>query len=436
MRGRRLFLLLYTASGAAALVYEIAWTRLLTLLMGQTVAAASTCLAAIMGGLALGSWIGGRAQDRWSGPDRQVRALSLYASLEVGVAIAALALPVLLSAATPALAWAYADGQATVRFGVMRAALALLLVGLPATAMGATFPIAVASYAGSAADAGRLYAVNTGGAGLAALTTGFLLIPSIGLRATTWVGVGLNVMAAAGARWLATRRPGPVSDEPSRPARAPRARGAAKTQPRREGPRARAAAAAPRLAAAAAAASGFCALVYEVIWTRLAALIIGPTTYAFSIVVASFIVGLAIGSTIAARMVPRIVRPAEWLGAMLAFAAVGASAAGWYAASRLPLVVAGQVAAPDADFGSIVTRQAIGTVLLLLPMTVALGAAFPLALATASAAGADVGGVSARIFAANSLGAIAGSLAGGFLLLPRLGLQTSLRTAAALGLAA
>src|SRR5262247_109098 len=98
---RRLFLLLYAASGAAALLYEIAWTRLLTLLMGQTVAAASTALAAIMGGLALGSWIGGRAQARWTGADKHVRALLAYAALEVFVALAAFALPLLLSAGAP-----------------------------------------------------------------------------------------------------------------------------------------------------------------------------------------------------------------------------------------------------------------------------------------------------------------------------------------------
>src|SRR5262249_29153327 len=98
------------------------------------------------------------------------------------------------------------------------------------------------------------------------------------------------------------------------------------------------------------------------------------------------------------------------------------------------IVVAGQVAAPDAAFGAIVTRQAIGTVLLLLPMTLALGAAFPLALATASTSRDDVGSVSARIFVANTIGAVAGSLAGGFLLLPRLGLHNSLLATAALGL--
>ena len=179
MRGRRLFRLLYCLSGGAALVYEIAWTRLLTLLMGQTVAAASTALAAIMGGLALGSWLGGRAQARWTGEDQRTRALAAYAALEVFVAIAALALPLLLSAAAPALAWAYGDGHATMRFGVMRAALALLLVGIPATAMGATFPIAVSAYASGASEAGLMYALNTAGAAVGSVATGFVLALAI-----------------------------------------------------------------------------------------------------------------------------------------------------------------------------------------------------------------------------------------------------------------
>jgi len=436
MRGRRLFLFLYSASGAAALVYEIAWTRLLTLLMGQTVAAASTALAAIMGGLALGSWIGGGVQARWTAADKHRRALSTYAALEIFVAVTALALPLLLAAAAPALAWAYGDGHAGVRFGMMRAALALLLVGIPATAMGATFPIAVAASARSASDAGLLYAFNTAGAAIGSILTGFVLLPAAGIRMTTWAGVALNVVAAAGAQWLA-RRPAALPVEEPAARVVPAARQKAR---RSKAPPVRAAAPllapAPRLAAAAAAASGFCALVYEVIWTRLAALVIGPTTYAFATVVASFIVGLAVGSAVAARWLPRIRRPAAWLGATLAVAAVGASAAGWFAASRLPLVVAGQVAAPDAAFASIVTRQAIGTALLLLPMTLALGAAFPLALATASSTAADVGGVSARVYGANTVGAIAGSLVGGFVLLPALGLQTSLRVTATLGLVA
>src|SRR5580765_7982248 len=193
---RRLFVLLYAASGAAALVYEVTWTRLLTLQLGHTVAAASTVLAAFMGGLALGAWVAGK---------RRGSTLRSYVVLELVVAVSALLLPIALGATVPALAWAYADGSAPARFAVVRVAISLALLGIPAAAMGATFPIAAGWYARNAADTGALYAVNTAGAALGAIAAGFFLIPAIGLRATTWIGVLLNLVAAAGAWWLGSR---------------------------------------------------------------------------------------------------------------------------------------------------------------------------------------------------------------------------------------
>src|SRR5262245_19112744 len=452
---RRVFLVLYAASGAAALVYEIAWTRLLTLQMGHTVAAASTVLAAFMGGLAFGSWLGGRFESRvgpgGAGAGTRLRA---YAICEIAIAAVAIVLPAALTAFTPLLAWAYHDGLTPATFGLVRVVLAAALLVVPATAMGATFPIAVGWYAGGAADAGRLYAANTAGAAVGALTTGFWLIPSIGLRATTWVGVALNVAAAAGALWLASR---PAADTTSDvPAAVPAQSSERKIRPgRKAAPRSQRIAhpspvPMPRVAIAAATISGCVALVYEIAWTRLLVLVIGPTTYAFTTVVASFILGLALGAAGGARVVRRSSQPAAWLGAMLAITALGASTAAWFAASRLPLVVAAQVADPEAAFASVVVRQAFGVALLLLPMTCALGAAFPLALAAQS--GADVisdradsadhhvvaAGApgAARVYAWNTLGAIVGSLVGGFALLPVLGLQNTFRAAAAAGILA
>src|SRR5476649_460632 len=120
MSGRRLFVLLYAASGAAALVYEVTWTRLLTLQLGHTVAAASTVLAAFMGGLALGAWLAGR----W-----RRTTLRAYAVLEIVAAISALLLPAALSATVPVLAWAYADGTAPALFAAVRVAISLALLG-------------------------------------------------------------------------------------------------------------------------------------------------------------------------------------------------------------------------------------------------------------------------------------------------------------------
>src|SRR6185369_5091269 len=139
----------------------------------------------------------------------------------------------------------------------------------------------------------------------------------------------------------------------------------------------------PMLACTAAAISGFAALVYEVAWTRLLALVIGPTTYAFATMAAAFISGLAIGSAIGTRLAPRVERPAVWLSAMLVVSAMAACGAAWLTATRVPLMVAGLVADPAAAFTQVIVMQALGTAVLLLPMTLALGATFPLALAVA-----------------------------------------------------
>jgi len=436
---QRVFIFLYAASGAAALVYEIAWTRLLTLQMGHTVAAASTVLAAFMGGLALGSWLGGRLESRAMPRFSNAGAARLraYAACELIIALVAIVLPAALAAMVPVLSWAYHDGLAPATFGAVRVLISVALLVVPATAMGATFPIAVGWYAAATADAGVLYAANTAGAALGAVATGFWLLPAIGLRATTWIGIALNAVAAGGAIWLASRPTTIDTELAGHPPQKPKIKPRDSLRAERA-PRSTLTPALPRVATAAAAISGFVALVYEVAWTRLLVLVVGPTTYAFTTVVASFIMGLTIGAAAGARLARRSSRPATWLGAMLMITAVAASAAGWFAASRLPLIVASQVADPDAAFGRVVTRQAIAVALLLLPMTCALGAAFPLALASAaSSATGDrrtAGPDAARVYASNTLGAIAGALVGGFVLLPNVGLHSAFRAAATIGI--
>ncbi len=179
----------------------------------------------------------------------------------------------------------------------------------------------------------------------------------------------------------------------------------------------------PALACAASAFSGFSALVYEVAFTRLLALVIGPTTYAFATMAASFIIGLAFGSAAGARLSRRVRQPALWLAAMLLVSAISASLVASFAASRLPLIVASQVAAANATFQSVVLRQAFEVALLMLPMTFAFGVAFPLALAIGSSGVAAAGRDTARVYVANTLGAIGGALTAGFFLVPQLGLR-------------
>jgi spermidine synthase len=189
----------------------------------------------------------------------------------------------------------------------------------------------------------------------------------------------------------------------------------------------------------AAAISGLSALGYEVAWTRLLALVIGPTTYAFATMTASFITGLAIGSAVGTRLASRTTRPGTWLGAALIFGGAAAVAAAWYGATAMPLTVAAQAADPSASFDALVWRQALAVAVLMLPMTFTLGATFPLALAVAggdreslpaASSGPSVSRAAAGVYAANTLGAIGGALVAGFVLVPAFGLEATIRSAA------
>ena len=204
------------------------------------------------------------------------------------IGVLALLLPFALIAIRPVLVTAYADGQGGAAFAVLRLVTSVVLLAVPAAAMGATFPIAsrwmvrVASRAGQ--DAGGLYAANTLGAAIGAVLAGFVLIPSLGLTGSTWVGVALNFAAAAGA-WAIARGAATTADDSTK-AVTPKKADAKGSAPRPQDD------ARPWLAALALGASGFASLALQVVWTRLLVQILGPTTYAFSIVVAIFIIGL------------------------------------------------------------------------------------------------------------------------------------------------
>ena len=421
MRSR--FALIFAASGAAALIYEVTWTRLLTLQLGHGVAAASTVLAAFMGGLAAGSAVGG---SRGSTLD-PARALRVYAGLEIGIAVLALAMPYAIRALDPLLAWAYADGAGGARFGALRLMASLVLLSVPAAAMGATFPIAsrwFVQHVGRAArDAGTLYASNTIGAALGALVAGFVLLPFLGLSGATWIGVALNMVAAAGA-WQIAKSPtrGHVpSPTRAQSAGVPRAKRAHQSAEGRAALRAR-----PALAAAALGVSGFASLTLQVVWTRLLALILGPTTYAFSTMVAVFIAGLAIGAAVASRFVARSRDPLLGLATCLALAVgFGAVAAGLV--DRGLLAIAEVVAKPDVTFTEVIARQALLAIGLLSPMTIAFGAAFPFAVAVGARTDHTIASDLGLIYAVNTTGAIAGALLAGFVFIPWLGLHGTIR---------
>jgi spermidine synthase len=427
-----LFLAAYACSGLGGLVYEVAWTRLLTLLLGHTTAAASAVVGAFLLGLALGAAIAGRLAGRLT----RAGAFAAYAIIEVAVALCAVALPWQLAALTPLLAWAYQDGTSGALFPLVRAAACALLILVPALGLGATFPLAVRGLAadapGPARRTARLYALNTAGAAAGALLAGFVLIPSLGVRGTTLVGVAASLLSAAAAVVVA-RRPPAIPEAGTSPQLARgriRARRSA-AAPAAASPDAGAnpPASAPWLAAAVLGVSGFSALVHEIAWTRILAMVLGPTTYAFAAALAAVITGTALGSWGGTWILGRTGRPAGWLAGLFAAGALVTTATASLAGGPLPYFVAERIRdTPDAAAAWAAWSGWI-TAGLVVPTAACLGAAFTVGLGVAGASAATAAARFSAVYAANTIGAVSGSAAAGFLLIPWLGLQGTLRVA-------
>src|SRR5215468_8157532 len=290
---RRLLLGLFFLSGISGLLYEVAWTRMLHLLFGDTVLAVSTVLASFMAGLALGSYVIGRRVDR------RARVLPLYAGLEVGIGVSALALPLALVILTPVYVWLYRQLHDSFwLFSTARFLLAFSLLLVPTALMGATLPVLsrymVRNTATLGWSVGTLYALNTAGAVLGCFAAGFVLLGRFGLTRTVWIGAALNLAIALivwiGARW------GPTE---ARDAEKP------PSQPDHEVPAPTVQEAMARRVLACFAVSGFAALSYEVIWTRALTFFIGNSIYAFCAMLTTFLCGLALGSLLCARWTDR-----------------------------------------------------------------------------------------------------------------------------------
>jgi spermidine synthase len=417
LRPSRVLPALYVASGAAGLMLEVAWARTLGLQMGHTLGATSTVLAAFMGGLAAGSWLGGRVAGR-RGASSLLRAFALA---EAAVAAAAFALPTLLSLADPWLRLAYADGEGGPGFAVARILVAITTLAVPTAAMGAGYPLLTRAVdlltppGGRGRAAGALYAANTCGASAGALLAGYVLLPRLGTRGTTWVAAGLDLLVAALALWLArawadrraadgavpTTHVDAVGDVPAPAFRGP----------------------VPAVGLVTTAMLGAVSLGSQVVWTRVLALLVGPTTYAFSALLGLVIAGLAIGATVGARLGRG--RPAPWLA--VAVLAVAATLLGAMSLVDPLALWVGRTAGGPEDFNALLLRQALVAAALLGPTSLVLGAAFPLALA-ADGASRNPAAV-ARLYTANTVGGIAGALLAGFLFVPRVGLQGTLHLA-------
>ena len=418
-----LVLLCFFLSGASGLVFEAVWTRELTLVFGSTALAMSTVLSVFMGGLALGSWLAGRLADRLA--DR----LRAYALAEAGVGLYALVVPLVLHG-YPALNAAMYRllGSSAVALSLARFVAAALLLLVPTTLMGATLPLLSRHFVrddGSsvAGTVGRLYAINTFGAVVGTFVGGFLLLPGVGVRATNYAAAATNLMLAA-AVWLARRRI-------DKPAAAQAYDGVVILPPARaedEPPPAPVFAATllqRRIALIAFALSGAVAMVDQVLWTRALAIIIGSSVYSFTLILLAFLVGLAGGAALLSRLTARTRRPLEWLaGVHLATAAmIGVS---YLVMDKLPAAFLALLRGGAFSVDGIIFCQFLLAALAVLPATLCMGGVLPLTVRIVAQGVGSVGRDVGVAYSVNTLGAILGSFAAGFIVLPLAGLQRGL----------
>ena len=388
--------LLLCISGAAALVYQVLWIKQLSLVVGVEVYAITTGISAFFAGLAIGGWLFGRWADRVAQP------LLLYAGLEVLVAILAVGATVAMSLAASAFAWLQAH------VGLFAWLLPFTLVGIPAVLMGGTLPVLVRALASNPGKAGgQLYAANTLGAIIGTLLAAFVLIASLGVRGSALFAAMLNLLAAAGALWFARQHSAPVALAVSHHAE--------KTP--------------DRTALWLYSIAGGVALGYEVVWSQSIVQFMSTRTYAFAVVLATYLAGLFIGSALLARRVERIRDPWGVFGLLIA-------GAGLVALLEIALLGRWLVLAQSqaetwllnmgaSELAGMSARFAVAALSIVFVPTLLLGAAFPLALRLSvgqQRVGRDVGAV----VAFNTLGGIVGVMLCGFLLIPWLGLVRTL----------
>jgi spermidine synthase len=406
--------LCFVASGATGLIYEVLWARMLGLVFGATTLAISTVLAAFMGGLAIGSALAARLAGRIKKP------LSTYGWMEIGIAAYALLVPFLFQWIdyVYALIWQQFQPGFFV-FSLWRFALSGLALLAPATLMGATLPVLAAAFVNSSQrdsnSVTRLYACNLAGAILGTLAAGFVLLPALGIRTTITVAAAINVLVGVIAIVL-QRRTGSTATV-YRDKRIPPEAGSQKF-------------AGTGFWFFAALASGYVTISTQVSWTRILTMIIGSSTYAFSIVVALFLIGLAMGAWLVARK-DRSGRLRATIFKVEVLTAIGLLLS-LFTLNRIPalLVTLGFGLQVSSWLGLLALQIMSATLLILMPAFL-MGMVMPLVLVWASGdrqlAVARVG----RSYAINTIGAIAGAFITGFILIPKTSTRFALLLAAA-----
>ncbi|PYP28988.1 MAG: hypothetical protein DMD55_03140 [Gemmatimonadetes bacterium] len=411
----RAYSLLFLLSGATGLVYELLWVRLLYQAFGSTVQSVTTVVAAYMGGLGLGAWLLGR----WA--DRHARPAALYGGLEIAIGVFGLVSPLVLSLAhrvyvAAAGAWQL-SGAASV---ALRFGLAALVLLVPTTLMGGTLPVLTRAFMGADRAAlqpslGRLYGLNTLGAVLGTALAGFFLIEYVGIRASLWGTALVNLSIGV----VALRLPDPRGE----------ARGESADRGREPGEAP--AHALQRVALLLLALTAFASLLDEIAWTRVLVMIVGGSTYAFTLVLLVFLLGIGVGSAVVARRSAPAPEAAADVALAQGVTAAGAAAL-FVVFGLLPRYIIAVFQAQSLGATERLLAMGFGVGAVVLIPALGMGMTFPLLTDLVAlrdvARGSDVG----RAYALNTLGSIAGAVLTGFVLVATLGTDRTLRIGVAI----
>jgi spermidine synthase len=406
-------------SGIAGLIYEVVWTRRLTLIFGTTLHSASTVLAIFMAGLALGSMIFGRLADRIKKP------LHLYALLEVAIGIYALLTPALFGQLSVLrISQGNLEGVQGVTWITVVMVAAVLLV--PTVLMGGTLPVVAKFLIRRREVVGtkvaQLYALNTFGGAVGALLAGYILIASLGISLTIYSAAFINIAVGFVTWWLQRDTTGEqtwdevdVERQPLRKKRGKRkrselhARGSTQLS----------------ILLVGVGLSGLAALSLEVSWTRALTLVLGSSVYAFSTILTAFLLGIALGSWIAPRVMERGADPWRQL-AFIELLLGGSVILLNIVFDRMPLWFLSLYQMAEGSFWGMQWLELALVLLVLLVPTTLMGTTFPLAARVYANDLERLGRSIGSLYFSNTVGATLGPLLTGFLLIPKIGMQTSI----------
>ena len=407
----------FVLSGATGLIYEVLWMRMLGLVFGATTLAVSTVLVAFMGGLALGSALAGRIGANIKRPMRA------YGLFEIGIALYALAVPLLFMLTDNAYVfiWQQFQGSFFV-FSLLRFVLSSLVLLVPTTLMGATLPVLSAALLRSASVANsavtRLYTRNLIGAICGSLLAGFILLPALGVRWSIYVASIINLLIGVVAI---------IADRRLQAASAETAPATVETKVSGQGVWG----VDKKFWLFCAFASGFVTFSTQVAWSRILTMIVGSSTYAFSVTLALFLLGLAIGAFLVARL--KFTAGLRRAVVTVQLLTVGSLILSLVVVNKIPiaLITAGQ-RFQISTWGGLLTLQIVSVGFLVLLPAFLMGMIMPMVLVWAGdrSSGRSVQRVG-RTYAVNTIGAIVGAFGAGFILIPTLGTRSTILMAAA-----